>query len=98
LTPRPNAVQRCPIATQHQKRAAAVLELHAHVKAADRYLEKARRRASVPLRDGDDGDAPARPEGRSIRQTTRATAAVILNAAGNSESAHRILRTPPGRN
>jgi hypothetical protein len=46
---------------EHSK---AVVEPHAHVKSADRYLEKARRRASVPLpEDGDDGDAAARPRG-----------------------------------
>jgi hypothetical protein len=76
--------------------AKAVVELHAHVKAADRYLEKACRRASVPLASDDDAaeaEALADPETRAIRQVPRATAAVILNASGNQAAAKRLLPT-----
>jgi hypothetical protein len=85
--------------TAPEAHAAAVLELHARVNAADRYLEKARRRASVSLADDDAEEAETMVdlEARAIRQVTRATSAVILNAAGNQAGAKRLLRTPKRR-
>jgi hypothetical protein len=79
-----------------EEHAKAVVELHAHVKAADRYLEIARR-ASGPMKVGDEDTEVAEsadPAGRAMRQVTRATAAAVLVASGNIEGAQRPLRMP----
>lgn len=82
------------------ERAEAIVKVHAHVKAADSYLEKIRSR-SVPLAGDGDGDAelaeamPDDAESRAIRQTTRAAAAVTLLAGGATAAAKRLARLAP---
>lgn len=78
--------------------ALALMTTHAHVKAANQYLERARK--AVPLAsDADDdsemAEAADDPESRAIRQTTRAAAAVMLNVAGNQAAAKRLIRRTP---
>jgi len=73
----------------------AVLGLHAHVKAADSYLEKAWS-AGLMTSDGD-ADAASEaalddPEMRAMRETTRAHAATVLLASGNADGARKLLR------
>jgi len=82
--------------------AEGVVSWHAHVKAANGYLEQVRRDVSGMLTggDGDSADAAsdaalADPEARAARQVTRATAALILNAAGNSAGAQKLLHRTP---
>jgi hypothetical protein len=90
--------------SDEETRVTSVLAMHAHVKAADGYFESARSAPSLPLPSDDHGgggevasDAAlsADPEERSIRQATRASAAAVLVASGNTEGAQRLLRTPP---
>ena len=85
-----------------QGHAEGVVSWHAHVKAANGYLEQVRRDVSGMLTgDGDaaatEAEALADPEIRSMRETTRAAAAVILNASGNTAGAQKLLRKPTKR-
>jgi len=77
----------------------AVLGLHAHIKAADGYLEKAWS-AGLLTSDPDadaasDAAVAADPEMRMQRETTRAHAATILLATGNIAGAQKLIRRTP---
>ena len=79
-----------------------VLAIHAHVKAADGYLAEARHNQdySLPLPadpDAEEAESLADPEERAARATTRASAAAVLLASGQTDAAQRLLRTPPER-
>jgi len=85
-----------------QGHAEGVVAWHAHVKAANGYLEQVRRDVSGMLTggDGDSADAAsdaalADPEARAMRESTRATAALILNAAGNTAGAQKLIHRTP---
>jgi len=82
--------------------AEAIVAWHAHLKAADGYLESVRRDVSGMLTGGDgdaaeEAEALADPEVRAMRESTRAAAATVLLASGNIAGAQKLIRRTPAK-
>ena len=88
-----------PDAQHEAEHAEAVVRLHAHVKAANAYLESYRKSLSVPMAAGDDdadvAEAADDPEVRAAIERNRATTAVLMLAGGATAAARRLVRRTP---